>query len=808
MDKTKNNPPIGKGFLLTRQSYDRQGQSKITLWLSTEKGPVKLGIPAERPVFFIQQADIQQAGFLLKTLNNNYSHKLLKLFTFSLQSVAGLYFNNLRTFYDARSILTDAGIEIYESNIRLEERYLMERFVYGSVEFSGDESSLAEQAEKGYIEYRNIKIKPCDYVPDFNTVSLDIECSEKGELYSIGFYTGETAQKHFPGFKKVIMIQPLELSDKEAAEDYIEWVNNEAELLKALEQAIQLIDPDIIIGWNVINFDFRLLAKRAALHNVKLRLGRDKSIMRWRDSQTEKNQGFITIDGRVVIDGISALKAEAYSFPSFSLEAIGQHFLGRGKATDDVDNRLEAITHNFNFNKVKLAEYNLQDCVLVWDIFEKIKLMDYLIFRSQLTGLELDRAGGSVAAFVNLYLPKLHRQAYVSPNLPKGGGLASPGGYVMNSKPGLYNNVLVLDFKSLYPSIIRTFKIDPLGLIEGQKDPDHAIEGFRGGCFSRDKHLLPQIITELWAKWDQAKKDNDKARSQAIKIIMNSFYGVLGSGGCPFYDTKLASSITLRGHEIMQQTAKWIESDGYEVIYGDTDSTFVLLNEDVSDKQANDIGRSLAETINNRWIEKLADEHQIDCFLEIEFESHFSRFLMTTIRGSEHGSKKRYAGILKNGDQQKLIFKGLENVRTDWTQLAKDFQLQLYQMVFDDKDPTDFIVETVNQTLDGKRDSELIYRKRLRRNLNSYVKNVPPHVKAARIADAENLKQGKPLKHQNKGWISYVMTVNGPQPIDYVTAKIDHQFYVDRQIEPVADGILPFVGLSFKEIVDLQMGLF
>ena len=741
-------------------------------------------------------------GLMLIQLN------ALNLSTFSQQPVAGLYFNNVRGFYDAREILIQAGIEVYEGNIRLEERYLMERFIHGSLAFSGEESSLAEQLAKGYTEYRNIKISSSEYVPTFKTVSVDIECSEKGELYSIGFYSGGTKQDNQYSFKKVIMIQPEELSEKEAAADYIEWVNDEVGLLQALEQSIQRFDPDIIIGWNVINFDFRLLAQRAALHNLSLRLGRDQSPLRWRDSRTETNQGFISIEGRVVIDGIAALKAEAYSFPSFSLEAMGQHFLGRGKATDDVDHRLEAITHDFKNNKVKLAEYNLQDCVLVWEIFEKTKLMDYLVFRSQLTGLELDRAGGSVAAFTNLYLPKLHRQGYISPNLPKDGGLASPGGYVMNSKPGLYQHVLVLDFKSLYPSIIRTFKIDPLGLIEGRKDPEKAIKGFRGGYFSRDKHLLPGIITELWAKRDQAKKDHDQARSQAIKIIMNSFYGVLGSGGCPFYDTRLASSITLRGHEIMQQTAKWIEGEGYEVIYGDTDSTFVLLNEAVTDKQANEIGHSLARMINEKWPLKLAEEHKVDCFLEIEFESHFSRFLMPTIRGSEHGSKKRYAGLLKTGNKEKLIFKGLENVRTDWTELARDFQLKLYQMVFNGLDSTDFILETVRQTLSGERDSELIYRKRLRRNLQSYVKNVPPHVRAARIADAENLKRGKSLQYQNKGWISYVMTVNGPQPIDYVSANIDHQFYVDHQLEPIADAILPFVGQSFKGIVDRQMGLF
>ena len=128
-----------------------------------------------------------------------------------------------------------------------------------------------------------------------------------------------------------------------------------------------------------------------------------------------------------------------------------------------------------------------------------------------------------------------------------------------------------------YPSIIRTFKIDPFGLAEGLKSPETAIEGFKGAVFSRESHFLPSIIENLWLQRDEAKKQKDAPRSQAIKILMNSFYGVLGSGGCPFYDPRLASSITLRGHEIMQTTAGWIEELGYTVIYGDTDSTFVLV---------------------------------------------------------------------------------------------------------------------------------------------------------------------------------------------------------------------------------------
>src|SRR5690606_23914651 len=134
--------------------------------------------------------------------------------------------------------------------------------------------------------------------------------------------------------------------------------------------------------------------------------------------------------------------------------------------------------------------------------------------------------------------------------------------------------VLVLDFKSLYPSIIRSFLIDPVGLVEGLADSNEeaAVDGFRGARFSRSRHALPAIVERVWQGREQAKADGNGPLSQALKIIMNSFYGVLGSKGCRFFDSRLASSITCRGHEIMQQTRALIESEGYTVIYGDTDS--------------------------------------------------------------------------------------------------------------------------------------------------------------------------------------------------------------------------------------------
>ncbi|WP_339898668.1 DNA polymerase II [Paraglaciecola polaris] len=780
-----------RGFILTSDQRDIAGKSCLEFWLSSADGPIKVTTTAQQALFFVSQQDADQVQNILRQSQIPCTLKNLPLKRFDQQAVCAVYFPRTHQAYAAKERLRVQGITCYEADIRLADRYLMERFICASADIIG-----TPQQGVDYPSYAQCLLKPAQYTPHFSVLSIDIECSEHGELYSIGLAG--------PDYQKVLMI-----GDAQDGPDWIQWVSNEQALLQCFIAEVKQTDPDILIGWNVVNFDFRLLIERAQRYNLKLTLGRGGEAVYWRDAPNEVNQGYISMPGRVVIDGIDALKTATYQFSSFSLEFVAQALLGKGKLSEDVNDRLAQIKHDFLHAKVKLAEYNLQDCQLVLDIFDKTKVLDFLTLRSQLTGLELNRVGGSVAAFVNLYLPKLHRAGYISPNRPIDGGLASPGGYVMTSAPGLYRNVLVLDFKSLYPSIIRTFKIDPLGLVEGLLQPEKGIQGFKSAIFSRDKHFLPDIITSLWQQRDTAKRNNDSARSQAIKILMNSFYGVLGSGGCPFYDTRLASSITLRGHEIMQTTARWVEEMGYEVIYGDTDSIFVWLGDNMPAEQGHKVGVELQHAINQRWTHNITEQHQLDNYLEIEFETQFNRFLMPTIRGSELGSKKRYAGLKRiPGSEDELVFKGLESVRSDWTPMAKKFQLTLYQRVFADKDVKAYIRQVVAQTRNGELDGQLVYRKRIRRPLVQYVKNIPPHVKAARLADERNTQLNKPLRYQHKGQIAYVITLNGAQPIEYQSSALDYEHYIDKQIKPIAESILPFIGLSFIDITSAQLGLF
>ncbi len=788
---------LTQGFVLTRSSHDYRGRVQIEYWLSSDDGPIRLLVDAQRPVFFINKPDLEKATELCRPHQQHVELVTLPLKTFNDEFAVAIYTNTLHQAYLIQAALKRSDVQMLEADLRPHDRYLMERFAYGGVACRG-----IHEKKSTYTQINTTQLKKGDYQPRLSAVSLDIECAMNGELFSIGL-AGDKACQHS---REVLMI-----GEPQAADTPISWQADERELLLALCQRITELDPDLIIGWNLINFDLRILIERAKRHGLKLKIGRNHSQASWRPTQSDAHKGYITIPGRIAIDGISSLKSATWSFTSFSLENVAQELLGRGKKVDgDVDDRIAEIEHNFHHDKPALAAYNLEDCELVLDIFEHTKIIDYLVLRSRMTGLEMDRAGGSVAAFTNLYLPKLHRGGYVAPNLPTSGGLASPGGYVMDSKPGLYRNVLVLDFKSLYPSIIRTFKVDPMGLIEGLKNPTDSLPGFRGAMFHRDKHCLPEIITSLWKQRDQAKQNKNDVLSQAIKIIMNSFYGVLGSGGCRFYDTRLASSITLRGHAIMQTTSQWIEEQGYSVIYGDTDSTFVSLDETLNAKQCASIGNQLQELINQRWTQTLKEEFNIENELEIEFETQFEQFLMPTIRGSDIGSKKRYAGLIIDPQtrDERLVFKGLENVRTDWTQLARKFQASLFDLVFHHKDPSELIASTVEQTLNGERDDDLIYTKQLRRKLDNYIKNVPPQVRAARMADEKNRTLGKTLKYQNKGWVSYLITVNGPEPVEYRQSKIDYDHYITKQLKPIADGVLPFIGLDFDALTSNQGELF
>ena len=747
---------------------------------------------------FIPEEQREQADAVLRG-ERGFELRPLALSDFQHRPVLGLYCIQYRQLQKLARRLREHGVDVYESDVRPPERYLMERFITAPVQFSGTQGV----GEKGPLLDGQLK-SVSHYRPQLRLASLDIETTAYGELYSIAL--------EGCGQRQVYMLGPPNGSDGPLDFD-LHYCDSHPQMLERLNQWIERHDPDAIIGWNLVQFDLRVLRKHAERHHMALRFGRDGSEMEWRE-HGGKQHFFAAAAGRLIIDGIEALKSATWSFSSFSLEHVSQTLLGEGKSIDNPYQRMAEIDRRFAEDKPALARYNLKDCELVTRIFARTELLTFLLERASVTGLAVDRSGGSVAAFEHLYMPMMHRQGYVAPNLGDVEGGDSPGGFVMDSQSGLYDSVLVLDYKSLYPSIIRTFLIDPVGLVVGTRhrdaEPDGAtVAGFRGARFSRSQHCLPAIVKQISDGRDAAKREHNKPLSQALKIIMNAFYGVLGSTGCRFFDPRLASSITLRGHEIMHHTRRLIEEQGYQVIYGDTDSTFVWLRHAHGEEDASRIGRALVAHVN-QWFERhLREQFGLANALELQFETHYRRFLMPTIRGSEEGSKKRYAGLVGKPDgSEEMVYKGLETVRSDWTPLAQQFQQELYWRIFKRQPYQDYVRDYAVRTASGQFDDLLVYRKRLRRPLDDYERNVPPHVRAARVADDFNRLQGRPLQYQSGGWIRYVMTVAGPEPLETQRSPIDYDHYLTRQLQPVADAILPFVGDDFAALTSRQQTLF
>ncbi len=784
---------LQQGFVLTRHWRDTPAGTEVEFWLATDAGPRRIRLPHQPSVAFIPQAMREQAEAVLRG-EKNVELRPLALLDFEHRPVLGLYCQQHGQLMRLETALRKSGVEVFEADIRPPERYMMERFITAPVLFGGTAGA------DGLLFDAQMKPAP-GYRPNLRLVSLDIETTAQGELYSIALEGCGERQVYMLGSPN---------GDDSGVDFQLEYCDSRTLLLKKLNEWFARHDPDAIIGWNVVQFDLRVLHEHARRLAVPLKLGRGGEEMQWREHGSG-NHYFASAAGRLIIDGIESLRSATWSFPSFSLENVAQTLLGEGKSIDNPYQRMDEINRMFTEDKPALAKYNLKDCELVTRIFAKTELLTFLLERASVTGLPADRSGGSVAAFTHLYMPLMHRQGFVAPNLGNKPPQASPGGFVMDSQPGLYESVLVLDYKSLYPSIIRTFLIDPVGLIEGLKHPDdsESVPGFRGARFSRTRHCLPAIVARVAEGRETAKREHNAPLSQALKIIMNAFYGVLGSSGCRFFDTRLASSITLRGHEIMLRTRQLIEAQGHAVIYGDTDSTFVWLRRPHGQVEAAQIGHALVDHVNQWWREHVKQEYGLESALELQFETHYKRFLMPTIRGAEEGSKKRYAGLVTRADgSDEMVYKGLETVRTDWSPLARQFQQELYLRIFNRKPYQDYVRDYVRKTLAGEFDERLIYRKRLRRPLDDYQRNVPPHVRAARIADDYNDQQGRPRQYHNGGWIRYVITVAGPEPLEVRSTPIDYDHYITRQLQPVADAILPFVDDDFSTLIGGQLGLF
>jgi DNA polymerase II len=750
-----------KGFIVNLDYAIESGKPVITLWGRLESCKSFCAKVHFTPYFHIKESDLKKALEILK-----FEHDGEDMKDFAGDAMVKVIAKRPQDVPDMRRMLEDGGVLTCESDIRFVQRWLIDNDIKGAIEIEGKHTKGAAD----YI-FEDPVIRPAEpYDAALCTLVIDIETDiEAKRIYSISLVTDDCCEVHISTNAKTEKAITHK-DEKKMLEEFIKRVNE--------------LDPDIITGWNLVDFDLKVLAERMRHHRIPFNIGRGGSECIVRLSREFMRSSSATVPGRVVLDGISMMRQAFISSMDYKLGTVAESVLGDRKVElptgffDDLPSIAESEPD-------RLAEYNLKDSQLVLAILKKLKLVEFLVQKSQITGMQLDRVKGSVASLDSLYLRKAKERGIVCPNSKHSEREEQiKGAFVMEPKQGVYDNIVVFDFKSLYPSIMITFNIDPVAFARG--GPIVAPNGAR---FADDSGILPEIITELWKERDKAKKEKDAVKTYAVKIIMNSFYGVLANPTCRFYSLEMGNAITAFAREIIQETAKLIEKEGYTVLYGDTDSVFVDFKAK-SLKEAEELGKELSAKVNRHFKDHIKKKWGRESKLELQSDKLFKALLLPKMRGKEEGAKKRYAGLLVSDGKEEVKATGMELVRRDWTDLAKEFQRHLLDLVFHKKDVESYIRKTIEDLKAGKVDDKLIYRKGLTKDLSEYTKTTPPHVKAARM-----------LPKITNNVIEYYMTVDGPQPVSIRKSVLDYDHYIEKQIKPLAQTILEQFGQSFDDFV-------
>jgi DNA polymerase-2 len=748
----------------------------------------------QRPHFYVRAADAERARALGAPPPEPAERR-----TFAGAPACRLSVATPADVPPLRDRLHANGIDTFEADVRFASRYLIERGIKGGCEIVGHPAAGGARGSIAWT-YDNAELRAAAVEIAPRVLSFDIETDPKAErLLAISLYA--------EGIDEVLIVDGRERPMPERATR----CRDENAALEELCARVAAFDPDVLTGWNTIDFDLTVLQRIAARVRHPLQLGRDAGALRLRKAEGYFGSGQASIPGRLVLDGIDLLRGAFVRMDDYSLDAVAREVLGEGKAvTGDVRDRVDEIQHNYEHDLAAFALYARTDARLAFQIVERLNLVPLAFARSSLTGMTPDRVAASIASFDFLYLSELERKRVVAPTV--GGDdsrvhAAQQGGHVLEASAGLHSNVWVFDFKSLYPSLIRTFNIDPLGYVE-QPAPDEDLIRTPAGAFRREPAILPRILDELFPRREAAKRKHDDVASQAIKILMNSFYGVLGTPACRFFNPALANSITGMGKEMLLWSKHWFESAGLEVLYGDTDSLFVRSGE-LDPDAALDAAARLAAELNAELERHIAERWSVQSRLELEFEKLYAKLFLPRARHSARGASKRYAGLVYErgasavpavardvaaDDAADVVpeveFVGMEVVRRDWTALAKRVQRELYGRLFTGRPVDAYLAEIVRRVRTGELDAELVYRKNLRKDADDYTASTPPHVAAAR-------KSTQPPGRL----VSYVVTIDGPEPLDNRQHPLDREHYVAKQVRPVAEPVLETLGLDFERVI-------
>ncbi|MDR5657239.1 DNA-directed DNA polymerase [Halodesulfurarchaeum sp. HSR-GB] len=606
----------------------------------------------------------------------------------------------------------------YEADILFPNRFLVDRDITSGI------TVPLRRGEDGAIYAHATEVDPIDMSPDLRVNTFDIEVDDRsgfpedGEEPIISISSHDSYRDEYIAWlyeaPKGTGETPDTLSNHDPLQEdpsiEVRAFEDEAAMLTAFLDYIDETDPDVLTGWNFADFDAPYLLDRLDVLGLDSdRLSRVGEV--WRSDW----QG-PSIKGRVVFDLLYGYQRTQFSeLDSYRLEAVAAEEVGVGKERYSGD-----IGDLWEQDPERLLEYNLRDVELCVEIDRRQNIIDFWEEVAEFVGCKLEDATTPGDA-VDMYV--LHK-VFGEFAVPSKGTQESEdyeGGAVFDPITGVREMVTVLDLKSLYPMCMVTINASP----ETKVDPDQ-YEGStyrapNGTHFRTEPDgIIREMVTELLSEREEKKArrnehdpDSENYRlydqqQAAVKVIMNSLYGVLGWERFRLYDKEMGAAVTATGRSVIEFTEQAANEQGLEVIYGDTDSVMLELGEGVSVEEAIDRSKELEAYINQSYDEFAkreldADEHRF----QIEFEKLYRRFFQA-------GKKKRYAGhiVWKEGKEvDDIDITGFEYKRSDIAPITKDVQKTVIERIVTEGDiegTKEYVHDVIESFQDGQVDLDQV----------------------------------------------------------------------------------------------------
>ncbi|NYZ76613.1 DNA polymerase [Candidatus Micrarchaeota archaeon] len=692
----------------------------------------------------------------------------------------------------------------YEYNIPFTRRYIIDKGLAPLY--------ITEFEREGKELKKIIKVHDTP-MPKFNTMVFDIET-----------YNPKGAPR--PAKDPVIMISYADESSgvfttKKIDRPFVHLCSSEKDMIEKFCELIKKKDVEILMGYNSSQFDLPYLKERASVLKIKLALGRDGS------SFTLHRRGLITkakINGRMHIDlfhiirflaTIGALKTFQYTLTEVYSEITGKK--------KKIVPKLEIWKYWDDASKCgELADYSLNDSVAEKELADQLLPMEYEISRLSKVPL-FEICGSSTGTIVEqLLMNRAHWENMIVPNPPKeeeiNARAASPavGAFVKMPEPGIYDNLVVFDFRSLYPSIIISHNVDPFTLNCDCCDKNAFISPVGHRFCRKKKGLIPTVLDELLQKRGEIKKrmkslkpGTDEymqldARQQALKITANSFYGYLLYPRSRWYSKEAGESTTAWGRHYIQETMRKAEDAGFKVLYGDTDSLMLLLGE----KKKKDALEFVAR-INSELPEKM----------ELELEGFYTRGVFVSKKAEAKGAKKKYAMI---GEDGRIKIRGFELVRRDWSGVAKQVQKQVLEAILKEgskEKALKIVMDKIDELKTGKTPlEELVIYTQLKKGVDKYEINSPELAAAKKAKEAGILieegslvgyiithkgldNHGEDLAKDSKNITSKETSISDKaMPIE-LAKDYDADYYIEHQVIPAVLKILKELGVKKEDLL-------